>query len=62
MMCAGGMTPADEPLFSSAHAALTFALNFCGQNYDRPLMNRMAARSEGAARDLSDWTARRRRA
>lgn len=33
----------DEPLFKSAHAALTFALNYSMQQYDRPLMNRIAA-------------------
>lgn len=31
------------PLFPSAHAALTFALNFSMQQYDRPLMNRIAS-------------------
>lgn len=31
-----------EPLFSSAHAALVFALNYGHQHYDRPLMNRLA--------------------
>ena len=38
---------AGEALFSSAHAALTFAFNFSGQAYDRPAMNRMA---DGPAR------------
>lgn len=32
----------NEPLFRSAHEALVFALNYSGQAYDRPLMNRMA--------------------
>ncbi len=32
----------EEPLFSSAHAALVYAFNYSGQAYDRPLMNRMA--------------------
>lgn len=34
---------AGEPLFSSAHAALTFAFNYSTQVYDRPLMARLAA-------------------
>jgi hypothetical protein len=32
-----------EALFRSAHAALAFALNYSMQQYDRPLMNRVAA-------------------
>jgi len=31
------------PLFSSAYAALTFALNYSMQQYDRPLMNKVAS-------------------
>jgi len=31
------------PLFTSTHAALTFCLNFVEQQYDRPLMNRLAS-------------------
>lgn len=31
-----------ERLFDSAHNALLFAFNFSGQQYDRPIMNRMA--------------------
>lgn len=31
------------PLFPSAHAALTFALNYSMQQYNRPLMNRIAS-------------------
>ncbi|MNY38370.1 hypothetical protein D3C86_1729920 [compost metagenome] len=31
------------PLFPRAHAALTFALNYSMQQYDRPLMNRIAS-------------------
>lgn len=31
------------PLFASAHAALTFALNYSMQQYDRPLMNRVSS-------------------
>lgn len=30
-----------QPLFESAHNALTFAFNFSDQQYERPLMNRM---------------------
>ncbi len=39
-----------EPLFRSAHAALVFAFNYSMQQYDRPIMNRLAAgpsKSEG---------------
>lgn len=32
----------NEPLFACAHAAITFALNYSMQQYDRPLMNRLA--------------------
>ena len=32
----------EQPLFSSAHNALTFAFNFSAQQYERPLMNRLA--------------------
>lgn len=31
-----------EPLFRSAHNALLFAFNFSAQQYERPMMNRMA--------------------
>lgn len=42
-----------EPLFRSAHAALTFALNYSMQQYDRPLMNRaMAGRSSHEGKGL----------
>lgn len=34
--------PAQEPLFSSAHAAIVFALNYNHQQYDKPLMNRLS--------------------
>lgn len=37
------LRPAPEPLFRSAHDALVFAFNFSRQQYDRPLMNRVAA-------------------
>jgi hypothetical protein len=33
----------DQPLFKSAGAALAFAFNFSMQQYDRPLMNRLAS-------------------
>lgn len=32
------------PMFTSAHAAIVFALNFTMQQYDRPLMNRIAGK------------------
>lgn len=32
-----------NPLFESTHNALTFAFNFSDQQYDRPLMNRLAS-------------------
>ncbi|MDQ2187195.1 hypothetical protein RBI13_18610 [Alcaligenaceae bacterium A4P071] len=40
---------ADEPLFSSAHAALTFAFNYSAQAYDRPTMARMAEKAAGGS-------------
>ncbi|MDF3939939.1 hypothetical protein P3W66_07855 [Achromobacter denitrificans] len=44
----------EEPLFKNLHAALTFALNFRMQQYDRPLMNRVAAgSSNGEGKGLS---------
>ncbi len=42
-----------EPLFESAHSALAFAFNFSGQNYARPMMNRMATPSSPAGKGLS---------
>jgi len=33
----------DEALFSSAHAAMVFAFNFSGQQYDKSMMARMAS-------------------
>lgn len=36
------VAPKAEPLFKSAHAALVFALNYSMQQYDRPLLNRLA--------------------
>lgn len=41
-----------EPLFASAHAALTFALNYSVQQYDRSLMARLASPSSGAGKGL----------
>ncbi|MEN5159704.1 hypothetical protein [Achromobacter spanius] len=38
------------PLFSSAHAALIFALHYSMQQYDRPLMNRIASGESTAGR------------
>lgn len=35
--------PKADPLFKSAHAALVFALQYSKQQYDRPMMNRVAA-------------------
>ncbi|MDR3087791.1 MAG: hypothetical protein LBU45_07565 [Azoarcus sp.] len=35
------MSTPQSPLFESTHAALTFAFHFSGQNYQRPVMNRM---------------------
>ncbi|OFQ51978.1 hypothetical protein [Achromobacter xylosoxidans] len=37
------VAPKAEPLFKSAHDALVFALNYSMQQYDRPLMNRIAS-------------------
>lgn len=43
-----------EPLFQSAHAALVFAFNFNMQQYDRPLINKLAGGSlPGGGRGLS---------
>lgn len=43
-----GARQVQEPLFRSAHEALTFALNYSMQQYDRPLMNRaMSAKPSG---------------
>ena len=43
----------EEPLFHSAHAALLFALNFSSEQYDRPMMNRMASPTLGSGRGLA---------
>ncbi|MDR2365853.1 MAG: hypothetical protein LBD68_08390 [Zoogloeaceae bacterium] len=40
-------------LFRSAHAALTFAYNFSGQHYDRPLIARMASKEEWHGKGLA---------
>lgn len=44
---------AEDVLFSSAHAALVFALNYSGQAYDRPMMNRLAAPATGSGKGLA---------
>lgn len=46
-------TVISEPLFTSTHAALTFCLNFVEQQYDRPLMNRLASPVVGSGRGLA---------
>lgn len=43
----------EEFLFNSAHAALVFAFNFSAQQYDRPLMNRLAAPAFGSGKGLA---------
>lgn len=42
-----------EPLFKSAHAALVFAYRFTSQQYDRPLMNRMADKEARTGKGLA---------
>ena len=46
------MIDAGQPLFVSAHSALVFAFNFSGQNYDRPMMNRLASPAVGTGKGL----------
>lgn len=46
-------TPEAEPLFSSAHAAIVFALNYNHQQYDKPLMNRLAMKAMPQGKGLS---------
>lgn len=46
------MENADSPLFTSAHAALVFALNFSSQCYERPTMNKLAQPSVGSGKGL----------
>ena len=36
------MTMSQDPIFETAHNALLFAFNFSDQQYERPLMNRLA--------------------
>jgi hypothetical protein len=43
---------ADGPLFSSAHAALTFAYNHSDQVYDKPMMARLASRPGASGKGL----------
>lgn len=42
----------EEALFSSAHAALTFAFNFSGQQYDKSMMARLASTPSKAGKGL----------
>lgn len=42
----------DDVLFKSAADALRFAFNYSHQQYDRPLMNRLATKSEGSGKGL----------
>lgn len=42
-------TASNSPLFTSAHAALVFAFNFNMQQYDRPLMNRLAGKQAASS-------------
>lgn len=46
------MIVADEALFGSAHAALVFAFNFSGQQYDKSQMARLAATPGRAGKGL----------
>jgi hypothetical protein len=43
----------EDPLFASAHAALTFAFHFSEGAYDRPVMNRMADTTRGEGSGLA---------
>jgi hypothetical protein len=42
-----------EPLFKTAHQALSFAYNFSASSLDRPLMSRMADKSKATGKGLS---------
>lgn len=42
----------ENMLFQNAHGALTFAFNFSGQCYDRPMMNRLASPAIGSGKGL----------
>lgn len=42
-----------EPLFKTAHQALTFAYNFTDSTLDRPLMNRLADKYKATGKGLS---------
>lgn len=42
----------ENMLFQNAHGALTFAFNFSGQAYDRPMMNRLASPAIGSGKGL----------
>jgi hypothetical protein len=43
----------EEPLFTSTHAALTFCLNFVEQQYERPMMNKLASPVVGGGKGLA---------
>lgn len=43
----------NEPLFRSAHDALTFAYNYSGQQYERSLMAKVASPGTGSGKGLS---------
>lgn len=42
-----------SPLFTSAHAALTFAYRYSAQQYDRPLMNKLADKGSRSGKGLA---------
>ncbi|MFT0547851.1 hypothetical protein ACMHYO_16170 [Allopusillimonas ginsengisoli] len=44
-----------EPLFKTAHQALTFAYNFSASTLDRPLMNRMADKHKREGKGLAGF-------
>lgn len=43
----------DQPIFETAHQALTFAYNFSASTVDRPLMSRMADKHKSEGKGLS---------
>lgn len=46
------MIAEEQSIFTSAHAAMVFAFNFSSQNYDRPMMNRLASPAVGTGKGL----------
>lgn len=46
------MTDQNESLFSCAHAALTFAFNYSGQQFDKSAMARLASSPSGPGKGL----------